>query len=156
MPSGTLATLYQALSVGFISFISDNPLIFPKLPLISLIPAVVHASILVGISAWNKTTWLVGVIYAGIYLFSGIFATILSFTLRNASDRAVQTVRDFSIGGAISGTGTSILGDAPRFLGEREHVLPYFWPLFLIVILVSVLGVFLATIRIRAVEVVQG
>ena len=71
-------------------------------------------------------------------------------------DRAVQTVRDFSIGGAISGTGTSILGDAPRFLGEGEHVLPYFWPLFLIVILVSVLGVFFAALRIRAVEVVQG
>ncbi len=153
-----LCTLYQALSVGFASFLRENPLIFPKLVLISMIPGVVHASILVGISAWNKTTWLVGVIYRGIYLFSATFATVLSFTLRDdVGPKAVETVKLLSIGGAISGTGTTILGAVPQFIGEgREHVLPYFWPLFLIVILVSVLGVFLAAMRICAVEVVQG
>lgn len=153
-----LLTVFEMLTLGFGDFFGKYGLLFPKLLLLSIIPAVVHASALVGISAWNKTPWLVGVIYAGIYIFTSFLAIILAHAISGLSFRAAATVSDLSIGGAIAGVGTNILGAAPRSVlpGPESSSLPYPLPLWLILIGISIVGLLLASRRIRAVEVVQG
>lgn len=153
-----VATMYNALSEGFVSFVKQQPFIFFKLAALSAIPAALHASVLIGISAWNKTPWVVGVIYAGLWLFSSFFALILGQITRGGSEKIVATFEHFSINGIIGGIGTNILGAAPRGVGTfmQAKPLPYVAPLFALFIILSLAGVFLASTRIRAVEVVQS
>lgn len=157
-----LVTTYNALASGFISFLKTYPLIYIDLVLLSLMPAVLHASLLVGISAWSKTTWLVGVIYAGLYLFSQIFANVLYAALGfDISSRWGYTIKSFSLPGAINGVGESILGMPARLTtmdipGMEQPALPYFLPLFAVILTASIVGILMASVRIRAVDVVQG
>jgi ABC-type transport system involved in multi-copper enzyme maturation permease subunit len=155
-----LATLFAAFSAGWGEFLKDQPLLFPKLLLLGAIPAATHASAIIGISAWNKTPWLVGVIYAGVVIFSGLLAQIVALTLEDSASQTVQqTISLFSIDGAITGVGRCIIGETPRFFGGGEFMapaLPNPWPLLFILASVWVLGILAARLRIRAVEVVQG
>jgi hypothetical protein len=80
-----LVVLYRAFDVGFADFIRTDGRVFAVLPLLAALPAALHASVLVGISAWNKTPWIVGVIYAGVYFFSSIFAIILAASINSTS-----------------------------------------------------------------------
>jgi ABC-2 type transport system permease protein len=153
-----LCTLFYAFSEGVVNFIKSDGVLFLKLIPLAAVPAFIHASVLIGISAWNRTPWLVGVIYAGIYLFTETFSLIFGSTLgSDVAPRAAETVKHLSIAGAISGIGSNVLGVAPRGIGDMHTAeLPYFAPLLLIAVLVSLLGIVMASARIRAVEVVQG
>lgn len=156
-----LTTAYAGFSEGFSGFISRNPMIFPKLILLAAIPACVHASILVGISAWNKTPWLVGVVYAAIWTVTVTFSLILGHTLpSNADPSTVATLAHLSIEGAIRGLGAIILGATPQQFGDfsfsQKQALPHALPLILLLAILAVVGVAMARMRIRAVEVVQG
>jgi hypothetical protein len=155
-----LAALYSAFSNGWAEFLRDDPIIIPKIFLLAAVPGIVHASALVGLSAWNKTPWLVGVIYSGLYVFSDIFAIVMRATAASDAAPVVQaTIAKLSIGGSISGVGQVILGKPPKTVGGNmfgDSALPSFLPLFLILAGVTVVGILAARSRIRAVEVVQG
>jgi hypothetical protein len=127
------------------------------MPILAAIPAVLHASLLVGLSAWNKTPWIVGVIYAGLYFFSTIFANIIASAI-DTSEVAEATLRHLSIEGIIAGIGQFILNTAPRSLtpGRMDDTMPSILPLLLVAAGLTLAGILLARARIRAVEVVQG
>lgn len=153
-----LVTTYQAFDQGIVTFIKSDGIIFAAMPLLAALPAALHASLLVGISAWNKTPWIVGVIYAGLYFFSTIFANILAGSLDLSSAVAESTLRHLSIEGLISGIGQWILNTSPRSLTPSfgDTTSPNVVPLLAIAAGLIILGIVVARARIRAVEVVQG
>jgi len=152
-----LATLYSAMANGIGDFIRDQPWLFPKLVLLAALPAAVHATCIIGLSAWNKTPWVVGVTYAGFLTFTQILALMFA-TTESGSGKKRATIELMHIDGAISGLGRCIIGKAPRsFGGEPElSVLPYWQPLLALVAIVMIVAWLMARARIRAVEVVQG
>src|SRR5687768_968355 len=153
-----LVTTYQAFDQGIVTFIKSDGIVFAAMPILAALPAALHASLLVGISAWNKTPWIVGVIYAGLYFFSTIFANILAGSLNLSSEVAESTLRHLSIEGLISGIGQWILNTSPRSLTPSfgDTTSPNVVPLLAIAAGMIVLGIVVARPRIRAVEVVQG
>jgi ABC-2 type transport system permease protein len=153
-----LVVLYRAFDVGFADFIRTDGRVFAVLPLLAALPAALHASVLVGISAWNKTPWIVGVIYAGVYFFSSIFAIILAASINSTSAVTDSTLEHLSLEGVISGIAQNLLDAAPGgFTGAMmQSVVPNVLPLILIAAFLIIGGVLAARARIRAVEVVQG
>ena len=153
-----LVIMYRAFDVGFSEFFKTDGRVFLVMPLLALIPAALHASVLVGISAWNKTPWIVGVIYAGLYFFSSIFAMILAESIDSTSGAVDATLRHISLEGIISGLGQNLLGARPRNImpGAESVAMPSLAPLLIIAGILVVGGVLVARARIRAVEVVQG
>jgi hypothetical protein len=128
------------------------------MPILAAIPATLHASLLVGISAWNKTPWIVGVIYAGLYFFSTIFSNILASAI-DTTEVTEATLRHLSIEGLIAGIGQFILNTTPRSLtppGMSQATMPAVLPLLLVAAGLVVIGITVARARIRPVEVVQG
>jgi ABC-2 type transport system permease protein len=152
-----IVTSYQAFDTGIIDFMKTDGVIFGAMPILAAIPAVLHASLLVGLSAWNKTPWIVGVIYAGLYFFSTIFANIIASAI-DTSEVAEATLRHLSIEGIIAGIGQFILNTAPRSLtpGRMDDTMPSILTLLLVAAGLTLAGILLARARIRAVEVVQG
>jgi ABC-2 type transport system permease protein len=153
-----LVVPYRAFDVGFADFIRSDGRVFAVLPLLAALPAALHASVLVGISAWNKTPWIVGVIYAGVYFFSSIFAIILAASINSTSAVTDSTLEHLSLEGVISGIAQNLLDAAPGgFTGAMmQSVVPNVLPLILIAAFLIIGGVLAARARIRAVEVVQG
>jgi ABC-2 type transport system permease protein len=153
-----LVVSYQMFSEGFGTFFKTDAVVFLSLPVLAAVPAALHSSILVGISAWNKTPWIVGVIYAGVYFFSTLFAHVFAGSIGTTSEKFESTLEHMSIEGLISGIGQWILNATPRSLapGMREIVMPSVGPLLLIAGVLMVAGILAARSRIRAVEVVQG
>ncbi|MDQ2985498.1 MAG: ABC transporter permease [Armatimonadota bacterium] len=153
-----IVVMYRAFDVGFAEFFKSDGRAFFAMPLLAALPAALHASILVGISAWNKTPWIVGVIYAGVYFFSTIFAMILAGSISSPSATTDATLRHLSIEGIISGIGQFLLSAEPRSLtpGMESTARPSALPLMIIAAILIVAGVMVARMRIRAVEVVQG
>ncbi len=153
-----MATSFAAFDQGVGAFISEHPVLFPSIIVVAAIPAIVHASLLCGISAWNKTPWAVGVSYVGVVFFWNIASTILVFAIgQDIGSQAATTIRFFSIDGAISGLGYRILGNMPRqgFGGDRV-VFPDPVPLAMLLAVAIAIGILLCYRRIRAVEVVTG
>ncbi|MEO7454229.1 MAG: ABC transporter permease subunit [Fimbriimonadales bacterium] len=152
-----IVTSYQAFDTGIIEFMKSDGIIFAAMPILAAIPATLHASLLVGISAWNKTPWIVGVIYAGLYFFSTIFANILASAI-DTTEVTEATLRHLSIEGLIAGIGQFILNTTPRSLtpGMTVDTMPSALPLLLVAASLIVVGISVARARIRAVEVVHG
>ena len=110
-----LVILYQAFDVGIVEFIKTDGIIFAALPLMAAMPSALHASLLLGISAWNKTPWIVGVIYAGLYFFTTLLANVVAGSV-DTTERMEATLRHLSIEGVVSGFGQWILNATPRSL----------------------------------------
>lgn len=154
-----VVSAYAAFNLGFGDFIKANGWLFLKLPVIAAIPAVVHASVICGVSAWNKSPMIAGLIYSAIFMAWNIFVQVMGLILQDRlTELGKQTLSYFSLQGAISGLGQNIIGIAPRsLLGDfQKTVLPSWPPLLLLGILFCVVGLAAARARIRAVEVVQG
>ncbi len=153
-----VVVLYRAFDAGFVDFIRSDGRVFAVLPLLAGLPAALHASVLVGISAWNKTPWIVGVIYAGVYFFSSIFALVLSSAIDSTSAVTDSTLQHLSIEGVISGVAQNLLGAAPGGIARAlsQSTVPAATPLLLIAAVLIIGGILAARARIRAVEVVQG
>lgn len=153
-----IATSFAAFDQGVVSFFQDHPSLYFKLFVLAAVPAIAHSSLICGLSAWNKTPWMVGVIYVAIYFFWNAVSMIASFAMRNQiGDEAAITLRFFSIDGAISGLGYRIIGSMPgQGFGAARDVFPAPLPLFALLAAFVILGVFLCYSRVRAVEVISG
>lgn len=154
-----LAITYAALDQGVVEFFKQHPTLHLRLFLLAAIPAAFHASMLCGISAWNKTPWVVGVIYIALVFFTDATVNIVVDVIEMPETQSF-TLRHLSLLGIISGLGYHAIGSAPAEFDFRSGIEipspPDFPPLFAVYIVCILLSLLLAYSRIRAVEVVQG
>lgn len=155
------STMYGAFNLGVSKFFTDYGWLLPKVFVIAAIPAVIHASVMCGISAWNKSPMITGLVYVGLFFAWTMFTNILSHALEDHVEPITrETIQYFNLQGAISGLGDVIIGVAPRTLFDGRFgappPLPMWEPLLLLALTFCTLGILVARARIRAVEVVQG
>lgn len=153
-----VTTLYAAFSEGIDKFISSYPALFFVIFLLSALPAAIHASMLVGVSAWSKTPWIAGLIYVGIIVFSNTSCEIFrAISAGQVSRRVDRTIEQMNPMDSISALGASILNVEPRSIGQfRRRRLPYWEPILGLYLFSCIAGIAFASVRIRAVEVIEG
>lgn len=152
-----LALFYSAFSMGVAKFLQEHGSLFPKAFLLAAVPACVHSCVLVGISAWCRAPWQAGTLYAGIWIFTGAFSTMLADSLSHRlTEQGATTVRYLYLDGIISGLGYHLIGSMPRGFSLGVEPFPQWQVLLVLGIVLCLAGVLLARVRIRAVEVVQG
>lgn len=162
-----LLILFAFLGAAFASngFFSSEPTLLPRLVLAALIPGFVHASLLVGFSAWCSSSRVAGALYAAVYFVGYIVVPIiwgLKYHMR--PDQGVL-LQHCSIPGVITGLSQGVLGVTIRSNAISRHhgnfvqmsiPPPNMWIMLAIAITISVIGIGAARARIRAVEVVKG
>ncbi len=145
-------------------FLKDNPTLILHVLLSSLVPALIHSSLLIGISAWSKSPRLVGAIYAAIYFVGGILSWLLGNSLYADSPKMNNLVQHFSLNGIMEGLIQNILhvtlGLSMTMTTQRMDdpalAIPMLSPLLVAGIAIVVGGVLAARTKINAVEVVRG
>jgi len=167
-------------------FLKENSTLILRLLGATLFPALLHASLILGVSAWSKSPSMAGAAYAGVYLGLGVITLIAGgIMLANLPkgakpDRARTgfTVLSLSPGGIIDGLGLHLYGVNPpdpsqggpggrrrrqrqaQAAGEDVPPLvlerPPLAPLLALAGVLVVVPVLAARARIRAVEVVTG
>jgi ABC-2 type transport system permease protein len=160
-----LLYLYCLLSYGSDGFLRDEPLLWGRVLLAATVPAAVHASLLLGFSAWSKTPRMAGAVYAAFYFISGMVATILwGIRYHGAIEKGVL-LRHLSVSGVIEGLGQNFYGVTVRTVGmlRRHHEIrqmtipmPSFGAMLGIAAALILLGLLATRLKIRAVEVVRG
>ena len=143
-------------------FIRDNPGLWLQALGGSLLPPTLHASLILGFSAFFKRPLLAGGVCAafqvGLQALTGIAFLVMN---RTGNVSSASTVLHCSIDGVFRGLGRYIYGEEPSFFGMamrrgQDLPAPDFVPLLAIGVGVILLGVAAARFRVRAVEVVRG
>ena len=152
-------------------FLTEDPWLFLRIPFAAAVPAALHASLLVGLSAWSKTPRSAGAAYVGLYFVSYTIAgIILSKIFTTLPDATLGLLTHSSISGVIDGLVQQVYHipslDIPWFSGgggNREGgdgrivtAAPALWFLLTLGGVLCAAGVAAARARIRAVEVVKG
>ncbi|MCS6776065.1 MAG: ABC transporter permease subunit [Chloroherpetonaceae bacterium] len=160
-----LLYLYCLLSYSSNGFLHREPWLLVQLIGASLVPGILHSSLIVGLSAWSKSPRMAGAAYAGLYLVSSIVAvTVWGIRYRGDLARGVLE-RHLSIDGVIGGLAQNcyqVTLKVPQFSRRSmefqltEIAIPDLWPLLLLGATLTVLGLAAARARIHAVEVVRG
>jgi ABC-2 type transport system permease protein len=151
--------LFSYLSKGFFS---QDPFLFLRVIFTCMIPAALHASLLVGLSAWSKTPRMAGAIYAAVYFIGPAISAILWGSLYHGDLTQGALIRNLSIGGLTSSLTQNAYGvgakDSVSALGGFGKLLdaPETMPVLAIYACVCLVGILAARTRIRAVEVVSG
>ncbi len=149
-----------ALAYTSQGFFVHNPWLIVHILLAALAPAVLLSSLVTGISAWSKSSFSSGAIFFSLYFITGVLANIIAFAIYNHAPQTLYLVRHFSISGMIdaisqrifniplsNGFGRGGMDDIPPIL--FRYTLPP-------VLILSLFSLFMARIRIKAVEVVSG
>lgn len=159
-------------------FLRQNPLLILRMTNATLLPAALHASLIIGFSAWSRSPRLAGALYAGLYFVLGTLVGITgNVLLHNAApdeDAALATraaiVRSLSVQGVIEGVGMHLYGIDPERAGSQlfgrpgrdgpfgmpVRTRPPLAPLLLFGGVLIVVPLLAARAKIRAVEVVSG
>ncbi len=158
-------------------FLKEQPLLGWRMLLSSLVGPMINSSLIVGISAYNKSPRTTGAIYAGFYLVLQALMGAGGFLFfRNAlldEDASVKadtrpavraaTVQRLSVPGVVEGVSMSILKVQPKDLviggptRFRDRVkAPEALPLALLGLGFVIVPLALARTKINAVEVVKG
>ncbi len=143
----------------------QEPWLLLRALLACAVPAAVHASAMIGFSAWSRTARMAGAFYAGLYFVSqAVVMMIWGFRYRGDMMEGIL-LRHVSIPGAIEGLAQNVYGITLRMpFGSRargglemlELAAPNVWVVLAIVMGIVVSGLVAARVRIRAVEVVRG
>ena len=171
------ATLLPALALyifclaGYRSegFLKEDPWLILRIPIAAAIPAALHASLLVGFSAWSKASRAVGAAYAGLYFATYVIGgVILALIFSELSPERLTLLTHTSISGLIDGLTQNALRaqqlDLP-FMGGRNRSqnpadfiksAPALWYMLPLGLGLCAAGIAAARARIRAVEVVSG
>lgn len=163
-------------------FLKNDPTLILRVLVAGAIPALLHASLIVGFSAWSKSGRVTGAIYAAFYLILNsltlTFGSILYFSDKSGT-KTVQTsmILHSSIDGVADGLAQHVYDVPPpsfggRIFGGRRHgrrpdrplvemprKTPDSPPLWYVLLLAGgyvVLPLSAAAVKIRAVEVVRG
>ncbi len=141
----------------------QEPWLLTRVLLACALPAALHASLMVGFSAWCKTPRVAGAIYAGFYFFSGIVSGII-WMIRTHGNMSEQVLlRHISVSGLMRGMVQNVYNvtDKVTSFGSgmpsiTDISAPSAKGVFLISLIVGGIGIMAARARIRAVEVVTG
>jgi ABC-2 type transport system permease protein len=158
--------LYCLLSFRTEGFFTGDRLLLGRVLLVTGIAAALHTSLMMGFSAWSKSSLMAGGLYAGFYFLGVVLAPIMSYIIgRNDWDgRAAVTTRCFALPGIVEGLSWHIFrlhpvqaGRGGFFGGGGEELpQPLLWPVLVWAAALVIVALVLAQVRIRAVEVVRG
>ena len=164
-------------------FLRDNPTLILRLLVASLIPAAVHASLIVGFSAWTKSGRVAGATYAALYLVSGLLALTIGNVLwvtdtKGASLERTSIVLHSSVDGIKNGLAQHVYDVEPPQTGmqanngrrrnrrnrrgdsfsvpEKSPERPPLWASLTMGALIIGVPLAAARAKVRAVEVVRG
>lgn len=164
----TMFYLYGLMSYRDYGFVSQDPYLYPKLVLISIVPGVFYASVVLGISSLFNQGRMAGATFAGLYFITYFFTTLMLVVrvmavqqgqkatgfVNNLTYASIDGV-NFGIAKAILNTSGSVFGQNPRRSAANVLVPPPNLWLFLVIgVAVSGLFLWIAWKRVRAVEVV--
>lgn len=158
--------LYLFCLISFLDngFLKNEPWLFMRVLGASAIPAAIHASLLVGFSAWSKTPRIAGAAYAALYLMGNTISFVI-WLIRYRGDQGEGIlVRHLSVNGIIDGLAQNLYGLTLLVpTGHRRRGFeiiaqdpPLLWAMLLIGGTVVVLGIAAARAKINAVEVIRG
>lgn len=156
--------LYCLISYLDAGFLKNEPWLIFRLLGAAAIPASIHASLLVGFSAWSKTPRVAGASYAALFFVGQLISTAV-WLIRFRGDMSTGIiVRHLSVGGIIKGLAQNLYGVTLLVpTGHRRRGLeivsmdpPLLGIMLAIGIGMVVLGVVAARARIQAVEVIRG
>jgi ABC-2 type transport system permease protein len=148
-----------------LGFFKNEPLLFPHVVLACLIPGAIHASLLVGFSAWCTSSRIAGALYAAFTFASKILVGILWMVHYDHNPAKGLLLQHGSVDGVISGLAQRVYGIAvqvsPMFrrramMGDPIIPPPNVLALGGIALGACLLAIAAARWRIRAVEVVRG
>jgi ABC-2 type transport system permease protein len=143
-------------------FLKENPTLILRVLLSSFLPALIHTSVLIGISAWSKSPRLVGAIYAGVYFVGGVLSWLLGISLYATQPDMNNLIQHFSLNGIMEGVIQNILHVklAPNITNQRLDdptlAIPMLTPLVIAAVVLVVGGILAARAKINAVEVIRG
>lgn len=158
-------------------FFRDNPTLVLRIFPATLIPAAIHASIILGVSSFSRSPAMAGASYAGLLTVTGaaVTATIGSVLFNRvmldndlgkdtrAANRRAVTVTCMSVGGLSNGLGCLLYDVDPNYVKvipppqlRRKAESPEVLPLVLLATTLIVVPVGAAALKVRAVEVVKG
>ena len=158
--------LYLFCLISFLDegFLKDEPWLLLRIIGAATVPAAVHASLLVGFSAWSKTPRVAGASYAALFFVGNLIAGAVWLIGHRGDLGGGILTQHLSVGGTIKGLAQNIYGFT-RLIpsGHRERGLeivemppPDPGVLLVIAVALVLLGVAAARARIRAVEVIRG
>jgi ABC-2 type transport system permease protein len=178
--------IYCLLSYASEGFLKDEPWLFFRMIGACAVPGIIHASLLVGFSAWSKTPRMAGAVYAGFYFLSSFACMMVWGIQHNGNLRRGVLTRHLSVPGSINGIQQNVYGIKEQVPGFRPPMEadnevrdgrvtsptrdgqgrvfdqnmkidgPPLLPLVLVAGTFCLVAVLAARSRIRAVEVVKG
>lgn len=150
-------TLYLYCLTSYLSqgFLKNDPLLILKIVGACLVPSIIHASLLVGCSAWSKSPRAAYIFYAGLYFLSSIASGIVFGILYRGDFEKGGQVLNYSLSGVINGMSQSIFG-VHVTMGSTKLPIPSAPLMLTLSIVLVVLGIGAARAKINAVEVVKG
>lgn len=155
---------YCALSYSGEGFFRNEPLLVVRMVAASLVPAAVHAALLIGFSAWSRTSRMAGAVYAGFYFVVSIAAQMVWRLLYHGHLGQGDLVRHLHVHGIIEGVVQNIFGVTIHTItGNRRMGIEYVTlppPSLEIVgglcLFLMVAAIIAARYRVQAVEVLRG
>jgi ABC-2 type transport system permease protein len=137
-----LLLLVQIMFAGSLAFIRDNFFLLPAITLFSLLQVLVSAMTMLALSSMSKSSRFVGIMYAGLILFTG------------ALFQALRGITGRSSWAFLSPTGTLEQMGAVIFRADLPNDLP---PVFAAVTIITLIAgsMWILERRVRGVEVVQ-
>lgn len=156
-----LLFLYCLASFSGDRFLDDHPRIWLQILGTCLLPPVLHASLIVGFSSCFKRPLMAGGIYAAFYFGLQVVTGITSDILWK-SGKFSETIGHLSLPGVLRGLGQHFFDATPTFFGlpipprGGTDARPDLTALLIFAAVLVVLGLTVARLRIRAVEVVKG
>jgi ABC-2 type transport system permease protein len=137
-----LLLLVQIMFAGSLAFIRDNFFLLPAITLFSLLQVLVSAMTMLALSSMSKSSRFVGIMYAGLILFTG------------ALFQALRGITGRSSWAFLSPTGTLEQMGAVIFRADLPYDLP---PVFAAVTIITLIAgsMWILERRVRGVEVVQ-
>jgi ABC-2 type transport system permease protein len=152
--------LYLYCLTSYISegFLHDEPWLILRIVAASALAGAVHASLVLGFSAWCKTPRMASAVYSAMYFGSMGVAIALSsqFPPPSQMSSLQALVGHLSISGVIVGMSQNVYNVTPVIFGEKLFAPPSWQPLALLTAIMVAGGVAAARARIRAVEVIRG
>jgi ABC-2 type transport system permease protein len=154
---------YAACALGLFGdgFLHKEPSLIGRMVLAATIAPAVHASLLVGISSWSKSGRIAGAVYAGFYLVTGTVFGIIGVIQMRSHSVSNLLISHLSVGGAVQGLVQWIYHTRMPANPFRPEPMPLPTTTFGLEMLalcagLSIVGIVMARIKIKAVEVVRG
>ncbi|HEY3266925.1 MAG TPA: ABC transporter permease subunit [Armatimonadota bacterium] len=159
--------LFACMGMAYSSdgFFHKEPTLIWRILAAGMIPGAVHASLILGFSAWSKTARLAGAFYAGVFFVGDIIVPIFTMVANRMDPSKDILLQHLCISGAISGLAQNIFGVTIVRSMFHRHAMqlsqsvipaPNAWALGAITLGACAVAVAAARWRIRAVEVVRG